>query len=543
VLRWALAAARDAVRERERTKELSVRLVHHGRQLARLAGRRLREASGLSAVDEVYLLSADELAKALQGTVPSRAVLERRRRRQEREGRLPAPREVDLRAEAEGEDAPGSLRGTPVASGTGLGPARVLGEGAELRLEPGEVLVTRVLDAAYGPLLAASAGAVAEIGGLLSHGAVVARELGIPCVVDVRGATSALATGERVLVDGSRGLVTRAEGVEAAGPMAAIPLVALDPETESRHVLEAHRDARESVYLNVQDAETGLVVVASAGVRRGDRGESLLALRRADGPLLFAIELGPASPGSLIETGGVRVEWHPFRYRFSGRLAAHEMAGFPPTPVPLLLAPRTVRVELDLAFEPTTPAIDFSQSLAEDQRRAVVPLGAHHAEQSGLWRGSLVVDGRRLAIDGTGSRDHSWGRRSWDAADHWRLFTARLGPRGNAGGEGIGIHALSFSVLGRKIEGGFLARGGEVERITRVTYAPDGELNSCFDLVLLTERGAIERTIVVPVDVDRRLLSHLAGRPYRLLLRENFTRYEGAGYEGRGMAELTVRPR
>ena len=92
----------------------------------------------------------------------------------------------------------------------GAGPARVLRAGEPLRLEPGEVLVAPVLDAAYGPLLAVAAGAVAEIGGLLSHGAVVARELGVPCVVDVRGATRALRTGERVVVDGGSGLVTRA---------------------------------------------------------------------------------------------------------------------------------------------------------------------------------------------------------------------------------------------------------------------------------------------------------------------------------------------
>jgi pyruvate,water dikinase len=547
VLRRALAAARDAVSERERTKELSVRLVHHGRRLARAAGRRLAEARRLADADEVFLLSADELGAALRGLVPPRARLERRRRRQEREGRLPAPREVDLRQPAEDAEASGSQHGTPVSSGIGLGPARVLGEGAALRMEPGEVLVAPVLDAAYGPLLAASAGAVAEIGGLLSHGAVVARELGIPCVVDVREATRTFATGERVLVDGSRGLVSRAPEAEATSGSPAPALREEDPARESRHALEAHRDARESVYLNVQDPQTGLVLVASVGVRRGDRGESLIALRVGEGPVLFAIQLAPAAPGPRIEVGDVCVEWHPFRYRFAGRLAAHETAGFPPAPGPLLLAPRTVSVRLDLVFEPTTPAIDFSRSLSEEEQKAVVPLGAHHVEQSGLWRGSLQIDGRRLAVRGTGSRDHSWGRRSWDAADHWRLFTARLAPRGRKDEDELAIHALSFAVYGRKIEGGFLARGGRAERLTRVTYAPESD--SAFDLRLATEsgetvrlRGAIETTLVVPVDVDRRLLSHLAGRPYRLLLREGFTRYEGAGHEGRGLAELTVRP-
>src|SRR5204862_4576008 len=97
--------------------------------------------------------------------------------------------------------------GIGVSAGVAIGPARVLLPGDPLRLEPGEVLVAPVLDAAFGPILATAAGAVAEIGGLLSHGAVVARELGVPCVVDVRDATRRLRTGERVLVDGTTGEV------------------------------------------------------------------------------------------------------------------------------------------------------------------------------------------------------------------------------------------------------------------------------------------------------------------------------------------------
>src|SRR5207253_277950 len=103
--------------------------------------------------------------------------------------------------------AEGELLGLGVSAGVGLGPARVVGPGQAVRLEPGEVLVAPVLDAALGPLLASAAGAVAEIGGLLSHGAVVARELGVPCVVDVRDATRRIRTGQPVTVDGSAGLV------------------------------------------------------------------------------------------------------------------------------------------------------------------------------------------------------------------------------------------------------------------------------------------------------------------------------------------------
>src|SRR5262249_41676755 len=202
-----------------------------------------------------------------------------------------------------------------------------------------------------------------------------------------------------------------------------------------------------------------------------------------------------------------------FRLRLRTRLGAHDPSSFPPAPLPMLLMPRTVEVDLDLALEPATPAIDFCRGLPDDVLDALAPLGAHHVEQSGTWRGSLVVGGVRHEVRGTASRDHSWGRRSWDAADHWRLFTARLRPRG--GGGETAVHALVVSVRGRRIEGGFVSRGGRAERITRVVFVPDAHEAAAmraFELRVTTERGetlrvrgTVERTLTVPVDVERRL--------------------------------------
>ncbi len=550
LVRKSLSAARDAVREREETKELSVRLVHHGRRLARAAARRLVAGGRLARADDVFFLTVDELRRALAGVATPPALVARRRRRHDREGRLDAPREVDLGAPAVEDVREGTLLGTPVSAGVGAGPARVLRAGEAPHVEPGEVLVARVLDAAYGPLLAVSSGAVAEIGGLLSHGAVVARELGIPCVVDVRGATRIVRTGERLVVDGGSGLVTRppADG-QAAGPL--VPaLEAEDTSREALHALEDDARARESVYVNVQDPEARFHLVASLGRRPRGRAEALVALQLGKGPLLFGPFLAPAVTEPGFGVGGIHVDWHPFRIRMKARLAPHEPAGFPPPPLPLLLAPRTVLVELDLTLEPTTPAIDFCRGLPEAVRRALEPLGAHHVEQSGTWHGHVEIGGVRAEVRGTGSRDHSWGRRSWDAADHWRLFTARLQPRAGGAGE-MAVHALAVSVRGRGIEGGFLARAGRAERLTRVQFVPEGEDGKVRSLELrvttergesLRLRGTVERTLTVPVDVERRLLRHATGRPYRLLLHENFTRYEAPGHTGYGMAEFTARP-
>jgi phosphohistidine swiveling domain-containing protein len=101
-------------------------------------------------------------------------------------------------------------QGVAAAGGVVTGVVRVLRtpeEGAELR--PGEVLVTSVADVGWTPLFLVAAAVVTELGGALSHAALVAREYGVPTVANIPGITRALRTGDRVRVDGDRGIVER----------------------------------------------------------------------------------------------------------------------------------------------------------------------------------------------------------------------------------------------------------------------------------------------------------------------------------------------
>ena len=75
-------------------------------------------------------------------------------------------------------------------------------------LAPGEILVARVTDLGWTPLFLNAAALVVDVGGLLSHGSIVAREYGLPAVVGATGATSRIRTGDRICVDGNRGEVT-----------------------------------------------------------------------------------------------------------------------------------------------------------------------------------------------------------------------------------------------------------------------------------------------------------------------------------------------
>ncbi len=103
----------------------------------------------------------------------------------------------------------GGLSGTPASAGVVTGPARVILEPVGARLEPGEILVAPSTDPGWTPLFLTAGGLVMEMGGAMSHGAVVAREYGIPAVAGVAGATEHLTTGQLVTVDGSAGTIRR----------------------------------------------------------------------------------------------------------------------------------------------------------------------------------------------------------------------------------------------------------------------------------------------------------------------------------------------
>jgi phosphoenolpyruvate synthase/pyruvate phosphate dikinase len=99
------------------------------------------------------------------------------------------------------------LLGSPVSPGVAEGVVRVVLDPRNTQLMPGEILVCPGTDPSWTPLFLAAGGLVMEVGGMMTHGAVVAREYGIPAVVGVDEATRKLHTGQRVRVDGSSGRV------------------------------------------------------------------------------------------------------------------------------------------------------------------------------------------------------------------------------------------------------------------------------------------------------------------------------------------------
>jgi pyruvate,water dikinase len=181
----------------------------------------LRRDGRLKCRDDIFFLKWNEVVALREGRLDWPRVEERiRQRRLEhvRLSKIDPPRTfgIERREAAPAPTVAGVLEGQPASPGRYTGLARViLDPSVDLTLRPGEVLVAPYTDPAWTPLFLMAGAAVVEVGSYLSHAGTVAREYGLPCVVDAAGCTRRIATGTRVEVDGSTGVVRILDEAEA----------------------------------------------------------------------------------------------------------------------------------------------------------------------------------------------------------------------------------------------------------------------------------------------------------------------------------------
>ncbi|OBK65146.1 sugar epimerase family protein [Mycobacterium sp. 1165178.9] len=199
--------ATQQLRDREVRRDKVVRANWVLRTLLREYGRRSVEAGIFDAADDVFYLLIDEL-DALPADV---GALVARRRAEQRRLVAVAPPTVfsgswqPTATSSAALASGGTLRGVGVCGGRVRGRVRIVRPETIDDLQPGEILVAEVTDVGYTAAFCYAAAVVTELGGPMSHAAVVAREFGFPCVVDVQGATKSLPSGALVEVDGTTG--------------------------------------------------------------------------------------------------------------------------------------------------------------------------------------------------------------------------------------------------------------------------------------------------------------------------------------------------
>ena len=221
MVRGALKRTRMFAGMRELPKYHLVEGLASVRKQLSAVGAELAASGCITDADDIFFLDFTEAHRGLAGAALHRIVAERREAYGAELGRRRIPRVLlsdgtepeAMQAAGDGAGAEdGVLSGTPASAGTVTAKARVILDPHGAQLEPGEILVAPSTDPGWTPLFLTAGGLVMEMGGPNSHGAVVAREYGIPAIVGVPDATVAISTGEVITVDGGAGTVTRPEG-------------------------------------------------------------------------------------------------------------------------------------------------------------------------------------------------------------------------------------------------------------------------------------------------------------------------------------------
>ncbi|MGE5192472.1 MAG: PEP/pyruvate-binding domain-containing protein [Deltaproteobacteria bacterium] len=231
LFRWILRNTRARVRDRENLRFERTRLFARARQICLELGRRFHATGLLEDNRDVFYLEVQEILGFIEGTATCtdlRRLAALRKAEFDRYRRMPAPPgRFETRGPVSGdtgtcgkdprmESTGATRRGLGCCPGIVRGRVRVVFEPQNATLQAGEILVAERTDPGWILLFPSAAGLIVERGSLLSHSAIVARELGIPAVISLPGVTGWLKDGDRVELDGGRGTVTRMDSRQEA---------------------------------------------------------------------------------------------------------------------------------------------------------------------------------------------------------------------------------------------------------------------------------------------------------------------------------------
>ncbi|XP_061708572.1 putative phosphoenolpyruvate synthase [Cydia pomonella] len=217
VLRWLLPLCRRTVRHREGTKAHLILAIHKIRLAVRRLGQLLVQRWYLPDADLVYYFRVHELLEYIETRNPD--LLKKAMQRHQHFTAWSKLRFAELnsgwlsplpaaRPRVEAGDA--RLEATSVCGGETVARACVVKDLSEIgQLQQGDVLITHSTDIGWSPYFPLLTGIVTELGGLISHGAVIAREYGLPCIVGAANATDMFRTGDLVRLSGTRGVLER----------------------------------------------------------------------------------------------------------------------------------------------------------------------------------------------------------------------------------------------------------------------------------------------------------------------------------------------
>jgi pyruvate,water dikinase len=211
-----LARAQQGSVFRENAKSEVIKVLTVMRKLLLELGKRLADKGVLENADDVFFLRQEEIAPVIQGNADFdiHGVITARRDEYDKNSSITPPDVVFGRFDPDNYVPDEQDEQTEVLNGIGVSPGRVTGKArvilradSDQQLLAGEILVAPFTDPGWTPYFVPAAAIVMDEGGVISHGSIVAREYGIPAVVNVGTATKLIRTGQKIQVDGNLGVV------------------------------------------------------------------------------------------------------------------------------------------------------------------------------------------------------------------------------------------------------------------------------------------------------------------------------------------------
>lgn len=211
--REKISVLRNFIGYREYPKYLMVRYYWIIKQALLREADKLVQKGVLREKEDIYYLSFEELREAVRTNRVDYDIITERKEEYETYTKLTPPRVMTSEGEAlsgeydTGNIPKGALAGIPASSGTVEGRARVVLKIEDAHMEDGDILVTTFTDPSWTPVFVSIKSLVTEVGGMMTHGSVIAREYGLPAVVGVENATKLIKDGQRIRVNGTEGYV------------------------------------------------------------------------------------------------------------------------------------------------------------------------------------------------------------------------------------------------------------------------------------------------------------------------------------------------
>ncbi|HEX9026179.1 MAG TPA: phosphoenolpyruvate synthase [Clostridium sp.] len=209
----AISILRNFAGYREYNKYLIIWYMWIIKQVLLEEAETLRQNNIIKDINDIYYLTFDELRELVKTKQVDYSLITKRKEEYEIYKKLTPPRIMTSDGEIisgeydTGNMPKGALAGTPVSSGIVEGRARVILNMDEAKIEEGDILVTKFTDPSWTPIFVLVKGLVTEVGGMMTHGAVVAREYGLPAVAGVDDATKLIKDGQRIRINGTEGYI------------------------------------------------------------------------------------------------------------------------------------------------------------------------------------------------------------------------------------------------------------------------------------------------------------------------------------------------